>query len=192
MAIPKSTYDYFTYADYLTWDDNKQWELIDGIAYDMSPAPGTEHQKISMAFSMLLGSFFKGKQCQVFAAPFDVRLGEIKADNKEIETVVQPDISIFCDRSKIDKQGAMGAPDLVIEILSESTMRRDLNTKLLLYQRYGVREYWIADPASRIIDVYKPDRDGKYFSDNTYAMEHIIRSDLFPGLEIPLSEVFID
>ena len=112
----------FNYSDYLTWPDDKRWEIIEGVVYDISPASGTEHQRISFELSGILYEVLKGKQCQAFAAPFDVRFAEDMNDSDEvIENVVQPDVVVICEKSKIDKRGCLGSLDIVIEILSPAT-----------------------------------------------------------------------
>ena len=138
----------YTYADYCSWDDGERWELIDGEAYAMSPGTSFEHQTISGEIFSQLHTFLRGKPCKVFSAPFDVRLTADKGD----DTVVQPDILVVCDEAKLkDRKGVIGAPDLIIEILSPSTARHDRITKLNLYQRAGVREYWIVAPDDKAV-----------------------------------------
>ena len=141
--------EYYTYADYCTWDDDERWELIDGAAYAMSPAPSWIHQSISLAIAKQLDNFLHGKPCKVLTAPLDVRF----RDGSDNDTVVQPDILVVCDESKFDPdgRGVIGAPDMIIEILSPSTAHRDLVTKFRLYMREGVREYWTVDPESRTV-----------------------------------------
>ncbi|MBU0763401.1 MAG: Uma2 family endonuclease [Bacteroidetes bacterium] len=192
MVTPKIKEDRYSYADYLTWGDQERWEIIHGLAYAMSPAPNTRHQFIS---GNIHGEFFyylKGKKCRVFAAPFDIRLSTEKADEESIFTVVQPDISIFCDMSKLDDRGAIGAPDLIVEILSPSTAEKDLNIKLLLYQEYAVKEYWIADPAKETMSVYKLDQLGRYKLVKIYTKEEKVTVGIFPELVIDLKEVFAE
>ena len=119
----------FTYGDYLTWDDGERWELIDGVPYNMSPAPTVRHQAISRELSTEFALYLRGKPCQLFAAPFEVRLPEVDESDELVETVVQPDLSIICDKSKLDEAGCRGAPDLIVEILSPSTAHKDLKVK---------------------------------------------------------------
>ena len=141
MALPQRKLKY-TYSDYCLWDDGKRWELIDGVPYEMSPAPTRKHQEISGALLNQLYNFLKNKPCEVYAAPFDVRLNADEDD----DIVVQPDIVVVCDRSKLDDKGCKGAPDLVIEILSPASMRMDSIIKPEKYRQAGVREYWMVDP----------------------------------------------
>jgi segregation and condensation protein B len=136
--------EYYTYADYLTWDDKVRYELIDGMPYMMA-SPSQKHQEISGELFRQLGNFLLGKPCKPFHAPFDVRLNANKSD----DTVVQPDLLVVCDHSKLDGKSVNGAPDFIIEILSPSTMSYDLIIKLNKYMRSGVREYWVVDPESR-------------------------------------------
>jgi Uma2 family endonuclease len=190
MAIPKIKRDYFTYTDYLTWDDAKRWEIIYGEAYAMNPAPFTKHQAISINLASEFRFYLKGKSCQAFSAPFDVRLTEKEAADNEIENVVQPDISVFCDLTKLETRGAKGAPDLVVEILSPSSVKMDYGIKILLYQKFGIKEYWIIDPEMKTIEVYLLDLTGKYMPGQKYEVNERVRVSIFPDLEISLSEIF--
>lgn len=187
----KKTDKKFTYKDYLSWtDDQERWELIDGIAYDMSPAPTREHQYISSYFTSKFFEYLKGKDCNVFAAPFDVRLpGGFKA-NEDVNTVVQPDISVFCDKTMLDDRGANGAPDLIIEILSPSTASKDLKEKFFLYEKVGVKEYWVVDPANRTLTVFVLDKESKYPRGVVYAGEDVLKPLTFDGLDIKIKELF--
>ncbi|MEI6386195.1 MAG: Uma2 family endonuclease [Spirochaetota bacterium] len=144
----------FSYGEYKTWEDDKRWELIDGLARMMA-APSTSHQRVSMRLAGELHAFLKGKPCEVLTAPFDVLLPERDEEDDETCNVVQPDIVVFCDSSRIRKANARGAPDLAMEILSPSSSKWDQNDKFRLYERMGVREYWIIDPAALSICVYR-------------------------------------
>jgi Uma2 family endonuclease len=146
--------EHFTYRQYRTWPDEERFELIDGLAWMMS-APSQRHQTISMRLSGELYLFLKGKTCMPFSAPFDVLLPKADEADDEVDSVVQPDIMVFCDPSRIRTANARGAPDLVVEILSPSTSRKDQNEKHRLYERAGVREYWVVDPAALSIWVYR-------------------------------------
>ena len=181
----------YTYADYQAWPDEERWELIDGVAYNMTPAPNTRHQKISSALHGIIWSFLRGKTCQVFPAPFDVRLPKANQSEKESDTVVQPDLSVFCDPKKIDEKGAIGAPDWVIEVLSPSTLKKDVGVKTLLYQAHGVAEYWLVDPEAETISVLRFDPGLKrYGLGQEFTREHSVAPAQFPGLSIALEEVF--
>lgn len=190
MAIPKIKYDQFTYAGYLVWMDGKRWEIIDGLAYDMTPAPGTKHQLVSGALFASIYNYLKGKPCQVFSAPFDVCLSESSEEDEDIYNVVQPDISVICDPAKIKEKGVKGTPDWIIEIISPTSVKYDFGTKLVLYQKYGVKEYWIVDPEARTINVYRIDISGKYFPERVYTSNDEISSSLFPDLNIIVNEIF--
>lgn len=146
----------FTYRHYRTWPDSERWELLGGLAWSMSPAPRRIHQEMQARLITELRIFLKGKPCKAFDAPFDILLPAGMESDDEVDTVVQPDIVVYCDRSKLTEAGARGAPDLVVEIFSPSTARKDLNEKLRLYERHGVREYWVVDPGNRSILVFRP------------------------------------
>ena len=183
----------FSYKDYLTWNkDNERWELINGIPYDMSPAPTRKHQGISRNLSMQLSNYLDDKECSIYAAPFDVRLPVGFQADSEIKTVVQPDISVFCDQDKLDDRGAVGAPDLIIEILSPSTAAKDLREKFSLYEKSGVKEYWIVDPANETLTVYSLDVNGKYPRGKIFAGEDKVKVGIFKDLEIKMDTVFKD
>jgi len=189
MSAPKPNRKY-TYGDYLKWPDEERWEIIDGVPYDMSPAPSTRHQAISMRLSGILWSFFRDNKCQVFAAPFDVRLPQGDEKDEDIINVVQPDLSIICDPGKLDERGCKGAPAVVVEIISPSTAKKELNEKFNLYERSGVHEYWVVFPGFNVIVVYTLDDQGKYQKTGEYSMGQVLTSERFPGLEINLQEVF--
>jgi len=191
MAIPNPAPDKkFTYADYLTWDDGKRWELIDGEPVDMSPAPSTRHQTISMSLGSVLHSFLRGHACRVFAAPYDVRLIEHpRAGDEETVTVVQPDLVVVCDPAKLDERGCKGAPDLVVEILSDSTAGRDLSEKRALYERHGVREYWVVNPWENTIAAHRLDSKGEFAPPRHYIHTEAIETPVLPGLVIRVGEV---
>ena len=156
MGLPARHTAHHTYADYLSWPDDVRYELIDGEAYAMAPAPTPLHQLWVGEVYRQLADTLSGTPCRVFLAPFDVRLShddtfEVDAD---IDTVVQPDLSVVCDRGKIDERGCRGAPDWVVEVLSPSSAGRDMIVKRDLYERHGVREYWIVHPTDRVVTIY--------------------------------------
>lgn len=183
----------FTYADYLAWPDTERWELIHGIPYSMSPAPSRLHQEIS---GMLFGSFYeylKGKKCKLYAAPFDVRFSDTAGQpDDEIDTVVQPDIVVICDPGKLDDKGCKGAPDLVIEILSPGTSKIDMQDKFYLYQRMGVKEYWVVHPSDKTVMVFHLKNQGEYGRANMYACDDKITVSLLGDVVIDLKDVFLD
>ena len=183
----------YTYADYLTWLDDKSRELIHGFIRMMSPAPRSIHAVISYNISWQLGAFLKKNKgkCKVFSAPFDVRFpkqGET-ADNK-IDTVVQPDICVICDLSKIDKYGCCGAPDMIVEILSPSTLKKDVTEKFALYEEHGVKEYWIVHPEDKAITIFLLQEDGKYDAGALYEWEGEIPVSIFDNYFIDMNDIF--
>ena len=173
--------DRYTYADYVTWDDDIRYELIDGIAYMMS-APTINHQSISMELSRQFANFLIGKSCKVFAAPCDVCLNGLSDSD---DTVVQPDILVVCDDSKIDDKRCNGAPDLIIEILSPASINHDRFRKLNKYLKAGVREYWIVDPEINDITVHILERD-KYVL-TVYNKNDVLPVHVLKGCNIDLS-----
>ncbi len=183
----------YTYTDYLTWFDDIRRELIDGFIKLMLPAPLDIHQAISSNLHGLLWNYFRKKKCKVKHAPYDVRFPENgdTADNKTY-TVVQPDLCVICDLTKIDRRGCIGAPDFIIEILSDYNPEHDVNTKFNLYQKHGVREYWIVHPNDQTVNVFVLDNHGKYQFGGLYAKGTTVKVNIFDDLYIDLSEVFED
>jgi Uma2 family endonuclease len=184
----------FSYADYLTWPETEHWEIIDGIAYNMSPAPSLQHQEIVRELILAIGTYLKGKPCKLFSAPFDVRLyKDSQINNDQIMTVVQPDIVVVCDRNKLDERGCKGAPDLVVEIISRESASRDMKQKLALYEQYGVKEYWIISPFEQIVWLYNLEEHGnRYNRPSIFAEEDILESTILKDLVIKVSDIFIE
>jgi Uma2 family endonuclease len=181
----------FTYSDYLRWPDNRRWEVIHGTAFDMSPAPSTEHQRVLRKLLVHFDNFLTDTPCEVFSAPFDVRFPEGDERDDDIDTVVQPDISVICDGSKIDENGCKGSPDIIIEILSPSTAKKDMQEKFTLYEHHGVKEYWLVFPFEHVIEVFTLSEPGTYGRPAAiYAEDDMLPVGLFPGLEIDLAGVF--
>jgi Uma2 family endonuclease len=182
----------YTYADYLTWMDDTRREIYDGIVKMMTPAPNIKHQGISFNLSRLMGNYLVNKSCRGFAAPSDVRLPKKKNKSDEtIYTVLQPDLYVVCDLSKLDDRGCLGAPDLVIEITSPKTARRDLKDKYQIYEQHGVREYWIVNPSDENVMTFVLDANGKFQLAGLYAGDDKIPVHIFDGdLQIDLTEVF--
>ncbi|GHT61379.1 hypothetical protein AGMMS50239_12190 [Bacteroidia bacterium] len=182
----------YTYADYMTWWDDKRRELINGFIKMMSPAASMSHARISGRIYNSMYNYVnrrKGK-CEVFTAPFDVRLpknGE-KEDN-EIYTVVQPDICLVCDSAKLDERGCIGAPDMIVEVLSPSTRKHDLNDKYRLYETSGVKEYWVIEPKSDVT-IFLLQEDGTYDKGIVYTEKVKVPVHSLPGLEIDIEELF--
>lgn len=190
MALPAEK-ERYTFADVLTWDEKERVEIINGEAVMMAP-PSSIHQKISMAISAQLYNFLEGKKCEVYPAPFAVRLFEQEGNAPEdVDTMVEPDISVICDKSKIDKRGCKGAPDLIVEILSPSTRRHDRLVKLGLYQRAGVREYWIVNPEEKTVQVLLLE-DGKLLPREEYGRDGVAKVNVLNGCFIELAKVFAE
>lgn len=189
MSLPAKKARY-TFADVLSWDEDERIEIINGEAFMMA-TPSSRHQEISFELGRQLGNYLEGKQCKVYPAPFGVRLFEQDGDGPEnVGTVVEPDISVVCDRKKIDKRGCKGAPDLIIEVLSPSTQRHDQLVKLNLYQQAGVSEYWIVDPENKTIHVFLPDDNGFFRIHEVYGQHDVAKVNVLDGCFIELSKVF--
>ena len=191
MALPAEKRRY-TFADALEWDEGEQAEIIDGEVLLFS-TPSSRHQDISVELTRQFANYLEGKQCKVYHAPFGVRLFEQDGDTPEdVDTVVQPDLSVVCDRGKIDKYGCKGAPDMVLEILSPSTQRHDRLVKLNLYQRAGVREYWIVNPEDQTVQVMLLDKSGVLQLHEVYGREDVAKVNVLEGCFIELSKVFAE
>ena len=189
---------FYTYADYLEWDEDVRAEIINGTVYMMSP-PLTVHQRISMRLSNRISQFLEGKTCEVFAAPFGVRLFPL--EDKSDDTVVEPDLVVVCDPSKIDERGCNGAPDLVIEIISPSNFRKERIVKFNAYLKAKVREYWIVYPEDEAIEVHLLDEERERYTTLTYGINppdtkenerapEIVPVAILPGLEIDVKDIF--
>ena len=183
----------YTYADYLTWMDDVRRELFDGFIKLMTPAPSIKHQEISFNLTRLFGNYLVHKKCKGFAAPCDVRFPKDRKshDDKQVYTVLQPDLYIVCDLSKIDPRGCLGAPDMIIEIISPKSPKRDLKDKFDIYQDHGVREYWIVNPNDENVTVFILDDESKFQFVGMYAEDDKIPVNIFNGdLKVDLTEVF--
>ena len=189
MALPAEKARY-TFADVLSWAEDERIEIINGEAFMMA-TPSRIHQKISFELGRQLGNFLEGKPCEIYPAPFSVRLFEQAKDSPEnVSTVVEPDISVICNREKLDKYGCRGAPDLIIEILSPSTRRHDRLVKLNLYQKAGVREYWIVDPENKSVLVFLSDANGFFHIYEDYGQKDVAKVNILDGCYIELGKVF--
>ncbi|MDX2283025.1 MAG: Uma2 family endonuclease [Bacteroidia bacterium] len=183
----------YTYADYLGWRISDTVELIRGRVHRMSPAPNLEHQRVSSRLQGLISRQLEETSCEVFSAPFDVRLPlpPGRAQDDKIDTVVQPDLCVVCDPAKLDLRGCLGAPDWVIEILSPATSRKDLTDKFDVYQHAGVREYWIIHPFEQTLLVYIRSEAGVFEGrQRPYLRGDRVPSAVFPGWEVDLDRVF--
>ncbi|MCL2815569.1 MAG: Uma2 family endonuclease [Oscillospiraceae bacterium] len=176
----------YTYGDYIKWDNEIRYELIDGAAYAMAGV-STAHQRISRKILTQFDIFLRGKTCEIFSAPFDVRLNSDTFD----DIVVQPDLLVICDKSKLDSKSVSGAPDMVIEILSNSNTRHDTIVKFRLYQKAGVREYWIIDPGTKSVQVYIL-KNKKYGIGSIYREDDVVPVHILDGFQINLADVFYD
>ena len=180
----------YTYADYLQWKFEERLELFRGKIFKLS-SPNTRHQDISRNILVPVALFLKKKSCKVFAAPFDVRLPvKNKKKDDEITTVVQPDICVICDETKIDSRGCCGAPDLMVEILSPGNSKKEIRLKHELYEEAGVKEYWIVNPVEENIVVFILNEERKFCGLKMYASGDTIESLAVNGLKINLNEIF--
>ena len=183
MALAQKTKKGFTYADYLTWPNDERWELIDGEAYNMSPAPSVRHQKIANNINIFLSTHPKKKaECFVGIAPTDVVFAE--------HDVVQPDVFVVCDEKKITEANIQGAPDLIIEVISPGTALKDKREKKALYERHGVKEYILIDPTGLYVDHFVLQNDGFYGKGEVFGPQEVLPLTSLEKLKIPLWEVF--
>ncbi len=180
----------YTYGNYRLWPDDERWELIDGVPYGMSPAPTRRHQDILVELSRQLSNFLLDKPCRIYVAPFDLILPENDEVDDDVDTVVQPDLLVICNREILTSAGARGVPDLIVEILSPSTARKDTLEKFLLYERKGVREYWIVDPVAATVTIYLLGPDGRYGRPDIHGAEETINVTMLAGCEIVLEPLF--
>ncbi len=172
----------YTWTDYRAWPDDERWEIIDGIAYNMAAAPSTRHQTVSGKIFSRLERQLSGKRCTPFIAPTDVRLSETD--------VVQPDILVVCDPSKITPSHIEGAPDVVVEVLSPSTSAKDLREKKRLYQRVGVAEYLAVAPLGTYVQRFVLSAEGRYGEPEIFSAQETLDLATLEGIAIALWEVF--
>ncbi|CDX00159.1 Endonuclease, Uma2 (Restriction endonuclease fold) [Desulfitobacterium hafniense] len=188
MPLPQERGN-FTYADYLSWPQHERWEIIDGVAY-MQAAPSSVHQEILTGLLVQFHQYLAGKAGKVYPAPFCVRLIENDEKNdEEIIKVVEPDITVVCDKSKVDEKGCCGVPDLIVEIISPTSTEMDKLVKFNKYEKAGVGEYWIVEPEGRFVSVFVL-REQKYGRPEIYAENDKIKAAIFPDLLIDLKPVF--
>ncbi|GAB2991653.1 Uma2 family endonuclease [Cyclobacterium sediminis] len=187
---PFSAYGSYSYADYLSWQLDEMVELIRGKVFrQAAAAPRRIHQELTVALVTRIHGFLKGGSCKVYTAPFDVRLPISSKDLDKIDTVVQPDLCVVCDPEKLDELGCVGAPDLIIEILSPGNNKKELQLKYEVYEASGVKEYWIIHPDERTLLIYTLEA-GKYRPSRLYTMGDCINSQALAGFELDLDEVF--
>lgn len=178
-----------TYADYLTYPDNERWEIINGAPY-MQSAPTWQHQSISRELTLQFGEYLRNHKCQLFVAPFDLRLPEAEEKEDDVTNVYQPDLLVICDKSKLKGTGYYGVPSLVIEILSPSTLKNDRLLKFNVYEKVGVKEYWIVEPDTKLVSVFILQDNHRYGRTELYTETDNVEVSIFPDLKIELSSVF--
>jgi Uma2 family endonuclease len=181
----------YSYADYLTWQLDEYVQLIKGKILRMSPSPRMNHQRVGGDIYFTFRKILSGKLCEVFVSPVDVLLSTIKNESEEkITTVVQPDICVVCDSKKVKEKNIIGAPDLIIEILSKHNRKTDEITKYNLYEENGVKEYWIVDTESRTVKVFVL-KSGKYEVVDFYEDDKDeIPVNIFKGFKIKHKDIF--
>jgi Uma2 family endonuclease len=188
---PDLEYGNYSYADYLTWQMEEVVELIKGKIFKKAAAPKRIHQKVSGELFLRLGNFLKGQKCQVYSAPFDVRFPKASKEDHKIHDVVQPDICVICDPEKLDDRGCIGAPDLIVEILSPGNSKTELKHKFELYESNGVREYWIFHAETQDLLIYSLS-NGKYVPSRLLTSGDVVESKVIEGFKLDLEEFFGD
>ncbi|HRP98048.1 MAG TPA: Uma2 family endonuclease [Rhodocyclaceae bacterium] len=191
MALPLRDTKHHTYAEYCTWPDDARYELIDGIAYAMAPAPARSHQDVLLEIAFQVRTALEGHRCRAYITPFDVRLPRGDEADDDVDTVVQPDLSVVCDRDKLDARGCRGAPDWIVEVLSPATAGHDMIVKRRLYERAGVREYWLVHPTDRVVTVYAL-RDGAYGVPAIHELKERLAVTVLPEIEIDWARALAD
>jgi Uma2 family endonuclease len=178
----------YTFEDYISWKFQEKVELLRGFVAKMSPAPNTQHQIIARQIFQELAWYLKKQTCQVFFAPYDIYLPQI---NGQGQTVVQPDICVICDTTKIKKHGCVGSPDLVVEILSPGNSRREMKDKYEIYQEAGVKEYWVVFPSEEVLQSYVL-INGVFVPQRPYTVGDTINSVSISGFELEVASIFFD
>ena len=188
MSLPQENKKH-TYADYLTWPENERWEIINGVPY-LQSAPKWQHQSISSELHRQISNYLIDKPCRVFAAPFDLCLAEHNEKDDDISNIIQPDIVVVCDDTKLRKTGYFGVPILIIEISSPSTAKQDRVMKFNRYEMAGVKEYWIVEPDGKYINVFTLQENKRYGRPEAYTEEDTVQLSVFPDFRIDLKPVF--
>jgi len=188
MGLPQRDDKKHTYAEYCSWPEDARYELLDGVAYAMSPAPTIAHQDIVLEILRQVADALEGGPCRVFVAPVDVRLPKSREKDEKIDTVVQPDILVVCDSKKIDAKGVRGAPDWVVEVLSSSTASHDQILKRRIYEKHGVREYWLVHPTDRLVMIYRLLKD-EYGKPDVVEMKDETAVGILPDIVIGWEKV---
>lgn len=179
----------YTCADYLTWPEDERWEIIEGIPY-MQAAPSWQHQSISSELNRQFSNYLLNKSCRIFNAPFDLILPSKNENAEDSKNVVQPDLLVICNMKGLRGTGFYGVPDLIIEITSPSTIRKDKVLKFNRYEKVGVKEYWIVEPDGKFISVFTLGENGRYGRPDIYTDEDVVKVSIFEDLEIDLNTVF--
>ena len=182
----------YSYSNYLNWLFPERVELIKGKVFKMSPAPSRVHQEVAGNIFLKIGNFLEGKPCKVYSAPFDVRFPKESKADKDVYTVLQPDICVVCDKSKLDARGCIGAPDLVIEILSPGNTKMELLNKYRVYEEFGVKEYWVVSQSDQSILIYTLNDSGIFQPSKIFTHSEKITSSVLPSFELELDDVFED
>jgi Uma2 family endonuclease len=188
MGLVRRDLERHTYGDYLAWPEEVRYELIDGVAYAMSPAPTVSHQEVLLELSRQIDEALDESACRVLIAPLDVRLPRGDEADEAVDTVVQPDLLVVCDPARIDERGVRGAPDWIIEVLSPATAAHDQVRKRDLYERAGVREYWLVHPTDRIVTVYRLE-NGHYGRPDIAELAGETATQAVPGVVIDWARV---
>ena len=186
MSLRQRDERHYTYGDYRSWPEDVRYELIDGIAWLMAPAPGRRHQELVGEIFFQARQALEGKPCRVYVAPFDVRLPKGDEADDTVDTVVQPDVLVVCDPDKLDDAGLRGAPDWVVEVLSPATAAHDQTLKLAAYERAGVPEVWLIHPGDRTLTRYRL-VDGRYGRPVIQELEGVTPVATLPEIEIDWS-----
>ena len=181
----------YSYADYLSWQLDEMVEIIKGKLFRMTAAPSRLHQKVTLKLGALLLQFLNKHPCEVYTAPFDVRLPKVSTKNEEIFTVVQPDICVICDKDKLDQAGCIGAPDLIVEVLSPGNNKKETHHKYEVYQEFGVKEYWIIQPIEQTLMIYTL-QNGRYVPSRLKTSGDVVTSSVLPGFSLNLEDFFKD
>lgn len=188
MSLALKDKEHHCYGDYLTWPEDARYELIGGDAYLMAPAPDVAHQEVTGEIYHQVRLALKSKPCRALIAPIDVRLPKFNEDDNRIDTVVQPDFLVVCDEKKLDRRGVRGAPDWIVEVLSPSTASHDQIKKRQLYERHGVREYWLIHPIDRVLTVYILS-NGEFGKPEIYELLGETAVSVLPGVLIQWDEL---
>jgi len=188
MALALRDQHRHTYAEYCSWPEDVRYELIDGQAYAMSPGPNRRHQEIGLELARQVADALEGSPCRTYVAPLDVRLPRGNEADDDVDTVVQPDILVVCDRTKLDDRGCRGAPDWVIEVLSPSSAGHDQILKRAVYERHGVREYWLIHPVDLVVTVYRL-VDGAFGKPDIYELKDTLACGILPEVIIDWARV---